>query len=128
MVGTRILRQLPRLEAHSLAVSGRSQLRRHGRGTQGARMTPDVSRLRETVAFAAPPDAADVAPVISVIVPCYNGRVTIRQCVESLCQQSHPAHEIIVVDDGSTDGTLELIGALPVVIVRRERNGGAAVA
>lgn len=46
---------------------------------------------------------------ISVIVPCYNRKSTIKRCIESILAQTYPILEIIVVDDGSNDGTLELI-------------------
>ena len=42
---------------------------------------------------------------ISVIVPVYNVEQYIEECLESLHAQSYPNLEIIVVDDGSTDGS-----------------------
>ena len=42
---------------------------------------------------------------ITIVVPVWNGEKTIRQCVLALLGQSTPASEIIVIDDGSTDGT-----------------------
>lgn len=47
-------------------------------------------------------------PMISVIVPAYNEEVTIKDCIESLLELDYTPHEIIVVDDGSTDKTLEI--------------------
>jgi len=46
---------------------------------------------------------------ISLIVAVYNGEKTIWRCVESLLAQTLPDCEIIVVDDGSTDGTHKLL-------------------
>jgi glycosyltransferase involved in cell wall biosynthesis len=46
---------------------------------------------------------------ITVIIPVKNGAEYILECVESALNQSAPAAEVIVVDDGSTDGTRELI-------------------
>jgi cellulose synthase/poly-beta-1,6-N-acetylglucosamine synthase-like glycosyltransferase len=46
-------------------------------------------------------------PPVSVIVPAYNEAPNIVTTVESLLALSYPSHEVIVVDDGSTDGTLE---------------------
>ena len=44
-------------------------------------------------------------PLISVIVPVYNGEAFLDQCLESIVAQDYAHMEIIVVDDGSTDGT-----------------------
>lgn len=55
-----------------------------------------------------------VFPEISVIIPTYNRKETLRQCLEALNTQSIESDrfEIIVVDDGSTDGTAETVSAL----------------
>ncbi len=45
---------------------------------------------------------------ISIIIPSYNQKDYLEQSIESAYNQSLPAHEIIVVDDGSTDGSLEI--------------------
>jgi glycosyltransferase involved in cell wall biosynthesis len=47
-------------------------------------------------------------PKFSVIIPAYNSAVTLAKAVESVIEQSWPAHEIIVIDDGSTDNTLQV--------------------
>ena len=44
-------------------------------------------------------------PLISVIVPVYNGEAFLGQCLESIAAQDYARLEIIIVDDGSTDGT-----------------------
>ena len=46
---------------------------------------------------------------ISVIIPTYNRKHTLRRAIQSVEQQSLPPLEIIVVDDGSSDGTKEWI-------------------
>ena len=46
-------------------------------------------------------------PKISVVVPAYNEEITIRSCIQSLLDLNYPNYEIILVDDGSTDKTLE---------------------
>jgi len=63
---------------------------------------------------------------ISVVIPVYNGEATLAGCIESLLGQTIPAHEIIVVNDGSRDGTVEVAGRYPVRLLDLERNQGAA--
>lgn len=46
--------------------------------------------------------------MISVVVPCYNCEKTFKRCIESICNQTQREIEIILVDDGSSDGTYEL--------------------
>lgn len=45
--------------------------------------------------------------LISVIIPAYNAERTIDRCLTSICNQSYAPLEILVVNDGSKDGTLE---------------------
>jgi GT2 family glycosyltransferase len=49
------------------------------------------------------------APLVSIVVPVYNAAPYVVETVESLLRQTHPALEIILIDDGSTDGSLALI-------------------
>jgi glycosyltransferase involved in cell wall biosynthesis len=66
-------------------------------------------------------------PRLSVIVPAYNAANFIRDAIRSIEEQDYPTLEIIVVDDGSTDATREVVaghnGAIRYV---RQENQGAA--
>ncbi|MGC2164981.1 MAG: glycosyltransferase family 2 protein [Gallionella sp.] len=49
------------------------------------------------------------APYISVIVAVYNGVATLQQCIDSVAAQTYPNKELIVIDGGSSDGTVQLL-------------------
>jgi peptidoglycan/xylan/chitin deacetylase (PgdA/CDA1 family)/glycosyltransferase involved in cell wall biosynthesis len=67
---------------------------------------------------------------VSVVVPAFNERVNIAACVRSLAAADYPQLEIIVVDDGSTDGTARIVESLelPNVRVLRQPNAGKPAA
>jgi len=66
---------------------------------------------------------------VSVIIPCYNGEEYIGQTLGSLLDQSRPADEIIVVDDGSNDRSVEIARSFgESVTVMTKQNAGAAIA
>lgn len=69
---------------------------------------------------------------ISVIVPVYNTKEYLERCVLSICHQTYDNLEILLVDDGSTDGTGELCEALAAcdkrIKVFHKKNGGASSA
>ena len=53
--------------------------------------------------------ATSPAPLVSIITPTYNHALYIGRCLESVIAQSEPRWEQIVIDDGSTDGTAEIV-------------------
>lgn len=59
------------------------------------------------------PDGESNSPgLISVIMPCYNAAPYVAEAVASVLGQTHAEVELIVVDDGSTDGSQEIVGEL----------------
>lgn len=44
---------------------------------------------------------------VSIVVPVYNNEAYIGRCIDSILRQNHKNFEIIIVDDGSTDGSLK---------------------
>ena len=66
---------------------------------------------------------------ISFYVPCFNAEKYIAQCIESIINQTYPLKEIILVDDGSKDNSLEIVSKYKEVkIVKKEKNEGLALA
>ena len=70
--------------------------------------------------------------LVSVIIPVHNGASTVRQAIDSAAMQTYPHLEIILVDDGSTDGTLAILQEYaardPRIRVIAQQNGGVAKA
>lgn len=66
-------------------------------------------------------------PTVSVVVCCYNAAVTLGECLQSLAGLDYPDYEVIVIDDGSTDGTHEIAGKYSVQCIR-VANGGLSKA
>jgi len=75
-------------------------------------------------AFEAIPFPADLQwPAISVVVCTYNGSRTLRNCLEGLKVLEYPNHEVIVVDDGSTDDSADIARQYPVRLIRQSNKG-----
>ncbi len=69
-------------------------------------------------------------PFFSVIIPVYNGAGTIKACLESVKAQSFSDYEVVVINDGSTDDTVNLIEdfqsahpKLPLRVITQENQG-----
>src|SRR5215831_19552177 len=66
--------------------------------------------------------------MVSVVIPCYNQARFLGEAVESVLAQTCSCSEIIVVDDGSTDNTLEVASRYRQVRCVSQRNQGQGVA
>jgi glycosyltransferase involved in cell wall biosynthesis len=63
---------------------------------------------------------------ISVVVPNRNGAATIGQCLGAALASDYGRFEVVVVDDGSEDGSVEIIRGFPCRLVRLDRHGGVS--
>ena len=79
-----------------------------------------------------PVPSPDFRPVVTALIPAYNEATVIVRTVESLLRGGEEVDEILVIDDGSTDGTAALVerefADVPAVRVLRQRNSGKSAA
>ena len=69
-----------------------------------------------------------MTPLVSILIPVYNARPWVAQAIESALAQTWPNKEVIVLDDGSTDGSIEVIQPYAGrVRVESAKNGGQNV-
>jgi len=64
----------------------------------------------------------------SIIIPAYNARSTIRDCVDSVLREFGNGHQIVVVDDGCQHNCTQLVADLPVSILKNDSTLGAGAA
>ncbi|MBW4472823.1 MAG: glycosyltransferase [Stenomitos rutilans HA7619-LM2] len=67
-------------------------------------------------------------PKISLYIPCYNVEAYIASCIEGVLKQTYPVDEILLIDDGCRDRTLDIASRYPVRVIRHEVNKGLAAA
>jgi glycosyltransferase involved in cell wall biosynthesis len=68
------------------------------------------------------------SPPVSVVIPCFNQGHYLAEAIESVLEQTLPAVEVVVVDDGSTDNSYEVAGRYERVARMRQHNRGVAAA
>jgi biofilm PGA synthesis N-glycosyltransferase PgaC len=75
---------------------------------------------------------AEPAPFVSVLIAAFNEELSIGRTLDALLALDYPAYEVIVIDDGSSDRTAEIVGEYtqrgPVRLLRKEVNEGKAMA
>ncbi|MCB1771458.1 MAG: glycosyltransferase family 2 protein, partial [Candidatus Competibacteraceae bacterium] len=68
-------------------------------------------------------------PLVSVIIPAYNAEEYVLEALHSVLGQDYEPVEILVIDDGSSDGTVDLVRReTPRVKIVQQTNAGAAAA
>ncbi len=78
--------------------------------------------------------SAPALPLVSILIPAFNHEGFIERCLDSVLEDPYPAKELVIIDDGSSDGTAGCIEAwvmrhrqdIPVEYVRRDNRGIAA--
>ncbi len=113
---------------------------------QDAALAPDISPVGKgcSIAFASAaghspqkndawknhqPHSSDALPMISVVIPCYNAERWISATLRSVLAQNWPKLDIIVVDDGSSDRSAEIVRTqFPDVRLLEQTNSGVAAA
>lgn len=68
---------------------------------------PKISKGQDVVSQ----DPIKQEPLISVIVAVFNGKKTLQRCIDSVAGQTYPHKELIIMDGGSTDGTVDILQA-----------------
>src|SRR5207344_1733600 len=112
----------------------RASRRAPGRPRQPVRRHRGARGLHPRVQAAPAAQLSDrrltMRPLVSILVPCYNSQAWIDRTLESALAQTYPRCEIIVVDDGSTDGTLTRMRGYEARGVRvvTQANRGASAA
>ncbi len=64
--------------------------------------------------------------IITIIIPIYNAQKYVKRCIESVCNQSYKNLEILCLNDGSTDNTLEILNELSderIKIINKKNSG-----
>jgi GT2 family glycosyltransferase len=72
-----------------------------------------------------PPAIVD-PPLVSIVTPCLDGREFVEDAIESVRRQTYPRLEHVIVDGGSTDGTLDVLARHPHLRWRSEPDRGQA--
>lgn len=76
---------------------------------QACRLREQYDSMAGAGSLLAPYACSDVAPSLSVIIPVYNVREYLEECLDSVLQQSFNDVEVLLVNDGSTDDSLDLL-------------------
>lgn len=70
----------------------------------------------------------ETTPFVSIIIPVYNAEKTVGDCLKSVYTSTYTDFEVVVVDDNSTDDSLNIVNQFPCKIIRMAENSGPASA
>jgi O-antigen biosynthesis protein len=97
-------------------------------GTLGIKMLSAGELLPFVTLNGSCPPKPGETPMVSVVICAYNAERTMRACLESLRKIDYPNYEVVIVDDGSGDGTAEIAMEFPEFRLIRQPNKGLSVA
>jgi len=63
---------------------------------------------------------------VSLYIPCFNAEKHIEECIKSVLRQTYPVDEILIIDDGCTDKTIEKASKHSIEILKNKENKGLA--
>jgi GT2 family glycosyltransferase len=92
-----------------------------GLTTRARRPKPSLLAVGETFRHSYPPPCG--SELVSVIVCTHNGESTLRRCLEGIAGLHYPRYEVIVVDDGSTDGSAAIASEFDIRLISIEQSG-----
>lgn len=98
-----------------------------GRARVLTEFVPDVT-LRSFGSVPIAPRASRLAPLVSVVIPTYQHADSVARCIDTVLEQTYENIEIIVVDDGSTDDTQEVLEKYKgkISVIKQDNRGGNA--
>lgn len=65
---------------------------------------------------------------VTLYIPCYNAEKTIKECLDGVMGQIYPIGEILIINDGCRDRTIDIVSVYPVRIINHNTNKGLAAA
>lgn len=65
---------------------------------------------------------------VTFYIPCYNASLSLDRCIVAILSQTYPIENVLIVDDGSTDNSLEICRRYPIKVIRHLRNLGLSAA
>lgn len=114
-----------------MADAGMAHVEKFDSRATGTKLCEIITKfIKETKPVGIHPVTASIStePAVSICIPTYNRKNYLKEAIDSILAQTYKDYEIVIVDDGSTDGTEEMIKSLnlPIMYHRQPNSGDAA--